>query len=150
MCRIVPRRRVDRVTSSDPSTRERAITLNRISQIALAVSDVGRAVAFCQDKPGLRKLCRFGDLTCFNCAGVRLLPEEAHDAAHGSPIYFACAGIVLTVRESQARDVAFTSPPHRIAKMDDHDLWMAFCQDPDGHTLALMREAPVGYQPPDE
>lgn len=24
--------------------------------------------------------------------------------------------------------------------MDDHDLWMAFFSDPDGHTLALMQE----------
>ena len=29
--------------------------------------------------------------------------------------------------------------------MDDHDLWMAFFTDPDGHTLALMQEAPKGY-----
>jgi methylmalonyl-CoA/ethylmalonyl-CoA epimerase len=35
-----------------------------------------------------------------------------------------------------------------IAKMDDHDLWMAFFTDPDGHTLALMQEAPKGYAPP--
>jgi hypothetical protein len=32
--------------------------------------------------------------------------------------------------------------------MDDHDLWMAFFADPDGHTLALMQEAPKGYAPP--
>jgi methylmalonyl-CoA/ethylmalonyl-CoA epimerase len=31
--------------------------------------------------------------------------------------------------------------------MDDHDLWMAFFKDPDGHTLALMQEAPKGYSP---
>ncbi len=38
--------------------------------------------------------------------------------------------------------------PHLIAKMDDHDLWMAFFNDPDGHTLALMQEAPKGYALP--
>jgi methylmalonyl-CoA/ethylmalonyl-CoA epimerase len=32
--------------------------------------------------------------------------------------------------------------------MDDHDLWMAFFKDPDGHMLALMQEAPKGYTPP--
>src|SRR5215813_12152018 len=31
--------------------------------------------------------------------------------------------------------------------MDDHDLWMAFFQDPDEHTLAVMQEAPKGYAP---
>jgi hypothetical protein len=24
--------------------------------------------------------------------------------------------------------------------MDDHDLWMAFFEDPDGHTFAVMQE----------
>jgi methylmalonyl-CoA/ethylmalonyl-CoA epimerase len=32
--------------------------------------------------------------------------------------------------------------------MDDHDLWMAFFDDPDGHNLAVMQEAPKGYAPP--
>jgi hypothetical protein len=34
-----------------------------------------------------------------------------------------------------------------IAKMDDHDIWMAFFTDPDGHMLAIMHEAPKGYAP---
>jgi len=42
----------------------------------------------------------------------------------------------------------FSSDPHLIARMDDHDLWMAFFSDPDGHTLALMQEAPKGWSPP--
>jgi predicted enzyme related to lactoylglutathione lyase len=32
--------------------------------------------------------------------------------------------------------------------MEDHDLWMAFFEDPDGNTLALMQEAPKSYVPP--
>jgi hypothetical protein len=31
--------------------------------------------------------------------------------------------------------------------MPDHDLWMAFCRDPDGHLVGLMMEAPKGYAP---
>ena len=31
--------------------------------------------------------------------------------------------------------------------MDDHDLWMAFFDEPHGHTLAVMQEAPKGYTP---
>jgi methylmalonyl-CoA/ethylmalonyl-CoA epimerase len=125
--------------------------LNRIGQIALAVRDVDRAEAFYRDALGLRELYRFGDLTFFDCAGVRLLLEKAHDpgaANHGSPIYFSCADISLTVRELRQRGVVFTSLPHLVVRMDDHDLWMAFFDDPDGHTLALMQEAPKGYVPP--
>ena len=58
--------------------------LNRIGQIALGVRDVDVAEAFYRDVLGLRKLYRFGDLTFFDCAGVRLLLEKAHgDVEHG-------------------------------------------------------------------
>jgi methylmalonyl-CoA/ethylmalonyl-CoA epimerase len=127
------------------------ISLNRIGQIALAVSDVDRSEAFYRDTLGLRHLYRFGDLTFFDCAGVRLLLEKARDPTnlnHGSPIYFTCSDIALTVRELTGRGVTFSGPPHLIARMGDHDLWMAFFTDPDGHTLALMQEAPKGYVPP--
>jgi methylmalonyl-CoA/ethylmalonyl-CoA epimerase len=82
---------------------------------------------------------------------VRLLLEKAHDpdnAHHASTIYFTCHDIDLAVAELEARGVTFSASPHLIAKMDDHDLWMAFFNDPDGHVLALMHEAPIGYRPP--
>src|SRR5205085_10135259 len=122
--------------------------LNRIGQIALAVRDVDRAEAFYRDVLGLRHVYRYGDLTFFDCAGVRLLLEKARDAAkHGSPIYFICPDIALAVRELEQRGIVFDGPPHLIAAMDDHDLWMAFFADPDGNVLALMQEAPKGYVP---
>ena len=127
------------------------VSLNRIGQIALAVQDVDRAEAFYQNTLGLRRLYRFGDLTFFDCAGVRLLLEKAGESeavSHASPIYFSCADIALTVRELQQQGVVFDASPHLVAAMDDHDLWMAFFHDPDGHTLALMHEAPKGYIPP--
>ena len=126
------------------------LNLDHIGQIALAVADVDRAEAFYAEKLRLRKLYRFGDLTFFDCAGVRLMLEKAEapeSIAKSSVIYFRCADIALAVSELEARGVSFTQKPHRIAKMDDHDLWMAFFKDPDGHTLALMQEAPKGYAP---
>jgi methylmalonyl-CoA/ethylmalonyl-CoA epimerase len=63
-------------------------------------------------------------------------------------IYFRCADIALAVAELKGRGAVFAGDPHLIAKMEDHDLWMAFFNDPDGHTLALMQEAPKGYAPP--
>lgn len=127
------------------------LNLSHIGQIALAVADVDRAEAFYKETLGLQKLYRFGDLTFFDCAGVRLMLEKAHapeDIARAGVIYFRCADIALAVRELQSRGVAFDSEPHLIAKMDDHNLWMAFFKDPDGHTLALMQEAPKDYSPP--
>ena len=125
------------------------LNLSQIGQIGRPVSDVDRSEAFYENVVGLRKLFRFGDLTFFDCAGVRLLLEKDRDGARPSGcIYFRCADIALAVAELEKRGAVFTSKPHLIAKMDDHDLWMAFFNDPDGHTLALMQEAPKGYTPP--
>jgi methylmalonyl-CoA/ethylmalonyl-CoA epimerase len=75
---------------------------------------------------------------------VRLLLEEVStgDVQAQGTIYFRCADITLTVRELSGKGVTFDSKPH------DHDLWMAFFKDPEGHTLAWMQEAPKGYSPP--
>jgi methylmalonyl-CoA/ethylmalonyl-CoA epimerase len=125
------------------------LNLSQIGQIALPVTDVERAEDFYGKVLGLRKLYRFGDLTFFDCAGVRLLLEKSSDmtGTKRGCIYFRCADIALAVAELKQRGLAFNSTPHLIAKMDDHDLWMAFFSDPDGHTLALMQEAPKGYAP---
>ena len=126
------------------------LNLNHIGQISLPVSDTDRSEAFYATVLGLRKLYRYGDLAFFDCAGVRLLLDKVGDPADLVPrgcIYFRCADIALAVAELAKRGLAFTSPPHLITKMDDHDLWMAFFKDPDGHTLALMQEAPKGFAP---
>jgi methylmalonyl-CoA/ethylmalonyl-CoA epimerase len=126
------------------------LNLNHIGQIGLPVLDTDRSEAFYENVVGLRKLYRFGDLSFFDCAGVRLFLDKAKDPANFSPqgcIYFRCADIALTVAELEKRGVTFTFGPNLIAKMDDHDLWMAFFKDPDGHTLAVMQEAPKGYAP---
>ena len=126
------------------------LNISQIGQIALPVVNVDRAEAFYEKVLGLRKLYRFGDLTFFDCAGVRLLLEKTihpETVTHTGCIYFRCSDIALAVAELANRGLTFDSSPHLIAKMDDHDLWMVFFKDPDGHTLALMQEAPKGYSP---
>jgi methylmalonyl-CoA/ethylmalonyl-CoA epimerase len=126
------------------------LNLSHIGQISLPVSDTDRSEAFYETVLGLKKLYRFGDLAFFDCAGVRLLLDKVGNPADLVPrgcIYFRCADIALAVAELAKRGLTFVSPPHLIAKMDDHDLWMAFFRDPDGHTLALMQEAPKGFAP---
>jgi len=125
------------------------LNLTHIGQVALPVADVDRSEAFYRDVLGLPKQYRFGNLAFFDCAGVRLLLEKSEKAIIPQGcIYFRCADIALTVAELTRRGIAFTHQPHLIARMDDHDLWMAFFADPDGHTLAVMQEAPKGYVPP--
>jgi methylmalonyl-CoA/ethylmalonyl-CoA epimerase len=38
------------------------------------------------------------------------------------------------------RGVVFEAQPHLVARMPDHELWMAFFRDPAGNLLALMCE----------
>ncbi len=126
--------------------------LGPIGQISLAVSDTDRAEAFYGDRLGLRKLYRYGDIAFFDCAGVRLMlspPEDGETVvvAQGA-LYFRVADLVLTVRALETAGVAIEHAPHLIAPMPDHDLWMAFIRDPDGHLLGLMMEAPKGYALP--
>ena len=120
-------------------------TLGRLGQIALPTRDVDRAEAFYGAALGLRKLFRYGDLTFFDCGGVRLLLEKVPDGAAfraAGHLYFAVADIALVRKELMNRGVVFKDAPHLI------DLWMTFFDDPDGNGLALMMEAPKSYQPP--
>ena len=128
-----------------------AFALGRIGQIAFGVADIERSETFYRDVLVLRRLYRFGTLSFFDCAGVRLMLEQTtkgEGSRRSSPLYFTCADIALAVKELQGRGVTFLDPPHLIARMEDHDLWMAFFPDPDGHLLALMQEAPKAYVPP--
>jgi methylmalonyl-CoA/ethylmalonyl-CoA epimerase len=125
--------------------------MNQIGQIAIAVSNTDRSETFYESTLGLKKLYRYGDLSFFDCAGVRLMlspPENgvAVEAGQGA-IYFRVPDLPLTVNGLKAKGVAIFSEPHLTAPMPDHDLWMAFVRDPDGHLIGLMMEAPKGYQP---
>ena len=116
------------------------MNLTHIGQIALAVANTDRAEAFYEATLGLKKLYRYGDLAFFDCAGTRLMlapPEEGQGplVAQGA-IYFRVADLLLATRELKAKGVTIESEPHLISPMPDHDLWMAFIRDPDGHLSA--------------
>lgn len=125
--------------------------VSQIGQIARAVADTDRAEAF-YTALGLRKLYRYGDLCFFDCAGVRLMLAPNEDGAPVVPqgaIYFRVPDLALTVAELRGKGLEIVSEPHLTAPMPDHDLWMAFLKDPDGHLVGLMMEAPKGYKPAD-
>src|SRR5262249_10313657 len=92
------------------------VTLNQIGQIGLPFAAAARAGPFYEMVRGLRRLFRFGALTFFDWAGVRLLLEKTADVegARGC-LYFRCADIALTMIELMKRGAAFDGPPHRIA-----------------------------------
>jgi methylmalonyl-CoA/ethylmalonyl-CoA epimerase len=121
---------------------ESGFGLGRIGQIALTVSDTGRAVEFYRDTLGMRFLFQVPNLAFFDCDGVRLMlshPEKPGESS-GSVIYFKVPDIQQAFRTLSSRGAVFEADPHLIAKMPDHDLWMAFFRDPDRNLLALMCE----------
>ncbi|HEY6598290.1 MAG TPA: VOC family protein, partial [Pseudomonadales bacterium] len=96
-----------------------ALTLGPIGQIAFNVANVDRAEKFYSETLGLRKLFRFGNLSFFDCAGVRLLLDQTDNPAQiqGSPLYFRVADIALARRELEAKGVVFVDRIHLIAPM---------------------------------
>jgi methylmalonyl-CoA/ethylmalonyl-CoA epimerase len=61
-------------------------------------------------------------------------------AGSSSVIYYKVADLAQAFAALTARGVTFETEPHLIARLPDHELWMAFLRDPDGNLLALMSE----------
>jgi methylmalonyl-CoA/ethylmalonyl-CoA epimerase len=116
--------------------------LGPIGQIALTVTDIGRSVTFYRDSLGMRFLFQVPSLAFIDCGGIRLMLSLPEKAAEGSSsvIYFKVADIQQAFQTLTSRGVVFEGEPHLIAKMPDHELWMAFFRDPDRNLLALMSE----------
>lgn len=111
-----------------------------IAQIGIACCDVTRSVEFYRDRLGIRLLLETQNAAFFECGGIRLMigPMEGEPGASSSIVYFKVENIREAAEALKSRGVEFTRDPHLVAKMPDHDLWMAFFRDPDGNTLALM------------
>ncbi|MBI2994699.1 MAG: VOC family protein [Gammaproteobacteria bacterium] len=118
--------------------------LGQIGQIAIPVGDIEQAVAFYRDTLGMRFLFQAPPgLAFFDCAGIRLMldvPLKQQGGRCNSVIYYKVADITAAFETLSTRGVKFDGRPHLIAKMPDHELWMAFFKDPDGNQLALMSE----------
>jgi methylmalonyl-CoA/ethylmalonyl-CoA epimerase len=116
--------------------------LSTIGQIAIQVRQVERAVQFYRDRLGMRFLFQAPPgLAFFDAGGVRLmLSRPEGDAGGTSVLYFKVDDIHRAVETLRGRGVRFTDEPHLIAKMDTHDLWMAFFKDSEDNTMALMSE----------
>lgn len=124
---------------------DRTPGLETIGQIALNVHEIPRAVAFYRDTLGLKFLFEVPRMAFFDCGGVRLmlgLPEKPEFDHPASVLYYKVRDIEASCGLLRERGVAFEGEPHLIARLPDHDLWMAFFRDPDRNLLALMCEKP--------
>jgi predicted enzyme related to lactoylglutathione lyase len=119
--------------------------LSRIGQIAINAYDVDRATAFYRDVLGLQHLFRAGQLSFFDCGGVRLMLDKAEKPEFDHPssiLYFQVADIHAAFQRLKSGGAKFEDEPHLIARMPKYDLWMTFFRDPENNVLALMSEVP--------
>ncbi len=118
--------------------------LSEIGQIAIIVGDVAQATAFYRDVLGLKFLFPAGPTMAFLAAGtVRLMlttPQGAGEVGKNSILYFKVDDLTATHAAIVARGARKESEPRLIAKMPDHDLWMAAVRDPEGNIIELMSE----------
>jgi predicted enzyme related to lactoylglutathione lyase len=123
-------------------TMEQSVQLNDIGQIALTVRDLGRAKDFYQNTLGMRFLFDAGTMAFFQCGSIRLMIGLSEEAVPngGTILYFRVPDIQKVHGALMGRGVAFVQSPHLVARMPDHELWMAFLKDPEGNTLGLMSE----------
>ena len=118
--------------------------LGELGQIALTVDQLDRSIAFYRDTLGVKLLFTAPPgLAFFSCGNVRLMlsrPETESAERFSAAIYFKVSDIHGAHRALSSRGISFEAEPHLVARMPDHELWMAFFRDPDRHLLALMCE----------
>ena len=118
--------------------------LTQIGQIAINARDIDRAVAFYRDTLGMRFLFQAPPkLAFFDCGGVRLMlgVAEREEFDHpGSIVYYKVDDLPEAHQTLVARGVRFEHEPSLVARMPDHELWMAFFRDSEGNMLGVMSE----------
>jgi methylmalonyl-CoA/ethylmalonyl-CoA epimerase len=122
-----------------------SLGITRVGQVAITVRDIARATAFYRDVLGLRHLFSAPPKMAFfdDGAGLRLLVGEGEPGqeGHGSGLlYYKVADIDAGHAHLTAHGVEVHTPPHLVAKLPDHELWLATYKDGEGNTFALMCE----------
>jgi methylmalonyl-CoA/ethylmalonyl-CoA epimerase len=118
------------------------IHLQEVAQIAFTVRNLAEAKSFYGDVLELKFLFEAGTMAFFQCGSVRLMIGEAErpSISEGTIVYFRVDDLEATAHLLESRGTSFVQPPHLVARMKTHDLWMAFLKDPTGNTLGLMSE----------
>ncbi|MBW5446003.1 VOC family protein [Cohnella sp. CFH 77786] len=126
---------------------ESTVSVRRIAQISIRVTDVERSAAFYQRKLGLPLLYSQSNMALLDCGGIRLLlgiaetPEFDHPS---STVYFQVEDLDDACRKLTAEGVEFRGKPHKVAEFGGMAVWMAFFYDPDRNVHALTSEVPIG------
>jgi methylmalonyl-CoA/ethylmalonyl-CoA epimerase len=115
--------------------------LSQIGQIGLTVDDVKQGTQFYRDKLGMRFLFGAGNLSFFDCGGIRIMlgPAEQPDQPK-TILYYKVEDIQNACQVLSSRGVLIERQPQMVARMPDHELWLAVARDMDGNLFELMSE----------
>jgi methylmalonyl-CoA/ethylmalonyl-CoA epimerase len=116
--------------------------LSSIGQVAITVKELERAIRFYRDSLGLPLVFQTPEMAFFKCGDLRLMlgSSQHGTATYSSIIYYNTTDIHKATALLQSRGVQFEAEPRMVAKLPDHDLWMAFFHDSEGNLAALMSE----------
>lgn len=115
----------------------------KLSQIALTVTDLARAIAFYRDALGLSLLFEVPPgMAFFDLGnGTRLLiGNQVPDGWRpgGAVLYFDAPDLPALAATLEARGVVFPGPAITLQKQPAGDLMLREFRDPDGNALALL------------
>lgn len=119
------------------------IGITDVGQIAINVHDVQRAIAFYRDVLGLPFLFEIPNAAFFQAGAVRLYlskPERPEFDHPASVVYYRVPDIHAAFEAVKAGGAHIEHEPRLVARMPDHELWMAFFRDTEGNVAALMSE----------
>ena len=121
------------------------VRFDKIGQVAITVNDLARSRDFYKNTLGMNLLFDASSMAFFQCGEVRFMIGVSREqvSTGGTIFYFKVQDIHEAYAVLSEQHVAFTQPPHLVARMPDHELWMAFFNDPDGYQLAMMCEVPL-------
>jgi methylmalonyl-CoA/ethylmalonyl-CoA epimerase len=120
--------------------------LSRIGQVSVHASVLERAVGFYRDVLRLPLLYCAERMAFFDAGGQRLVLALAEAAEFDHPssiLYFEVADVRTGYQALVERGVRFEAAPHRVARLERSEVWMAFFRDSEANLLALMSEIPL-------
>lgn len=115
--------------------------LSKIAQIAVATSDLPRAIAFYRDALGLPLMFEVSGMAFFDAGGTRLLVgpmfKEAPPAGD-VVIYFDAGDWSSTEAALESRGVKFDRRAEVVQRAEGKEHALRLFKDPDGNQLAIM------------
>lgn len=117
-----------------------ALSLNRIGNLILPVSDLGRSVKFYCDTLRIRQVGSVpGDFAFLDAGSLTLALHQSNVSVPrcNCEVSFQVDDIHATYEELRAKGVAFRVPPRVVTEDADRQLFAADFRDPDGHVLSI-------------